>query len=73
VLLVSLTSGLFDVEGETLKLAFGQIVCSVTTLGNVDRVLFEIGGETVPAIDGTGQQVNGPVACEAYSGLRSGG
>jgi spore germination protein GerM len=69
VLLVSLTSGLFDVEGETLKLAYGQIVCSVTALGNVETVLFEVEGEMVPAIDGSGEQVNGPVTCGAYDNL----
>jgi spore germination protein GerM len=73
VLLVSLNSGLFDVEGETLKLAFAQIVCSVTSLGNVQDVIFEVGGVTVPAVDGEGKQVNGPVTCDAYSALRAGG
>ena len=70
VVLVSLTSGLFDVEGQSLKVAFGQIVCSVTSLGRADWVLIEVDGDVVPVIDGTGKQVDGPVACDSYDALQ---
>lgn len=69
VLQVSLTAGLLDVEGETLKLAFGQIVCSVTALESVRWVTFEVDGEPVPAIDGAGEQATGPVSCSDYRNL----
>lgn len=72
VVLVSLTSGLFDVEGQSLKVAFGQIVCSVTSLGRARRVLIEVDGDLVPVIDGSGQQVDEPVGCEAYADLEPG-
>lgn len=72
VVQVSLTAGLFDVEGETLKLAFGQIVCSVTALDSVQWVTFEVDGEPVPAIDGSGEQVTGPVSCSDYRNLVAG-
>lgn len=69
VLQVSLTAGLLDVEGETLKLAFGQIVCSMTALESVRRVTFVVDGEPVPAIDGAGEQATGPVSCSDYRNL----
>jgi spore germination protein GerM len=69
VLRVSLSAGLLDVEGETLKLAFGQIVCSVTALDTVRWVTFEVDGKPVPAIDGSGEQVTGPVGCSDYANL----
>lgn len=72
VVQVSLTAGLLDVEGETLKLAFGQIVCSVTALDSVRSVTFEVDGEPVPAIDGSGEQVTGPVSCSDYQNLVTG-
>ena len=69
VLNISLNYGIFEVEGEALRLAFGQIVCTATSLGTVQRVTFEVDGVARPAVDGEGRETNGPVDCADYDTL----
>jgi spore germination protein GerM len=69
VLVVDLTSGIFEVEGQTLRNAFGQLVCTVTELDAVTAVVFEVEGEQRRVPDGEGQQTGRPLRCESYERL----
>jgi spore germination protein GerM len=60
---VDLTSGIFDVEGENQRAAFGQIVCTANGLAGVNSVRFLVEGEprNIPTDAG---EADGPVNCE---------
>ena len=49
VLNISLNESIFEVEGDALRLAFGQLVCTATSLGTVQEVTFEVDGVAPPA------------------------
>lgn len=61
-LVVDLTSEIFDVEGETQRAAFGQIVCTANALDGVHFVRFLVQGESreVQADSGATSE---PVTC----------
>lgn len=69
VLVVDLTSGIFEIQGETLRNAFGQIVCTVTALDPVDEVVFEVDGEPRQVPDGESRQTEDPLRCASYDRL----
>jgi spore germination protein GerM len=69
VLNISLNESIFEVEGDALRLAFGQLVCTATSLDTVSRVVFEVDGVPSPAVDGEGRETNGPVSCDEYETL----
>ncbi len=60
--MVDLTSEIFDVEGETQRAAFGQIVCTANALDGVHFVRFLVQGESreVQADSGATSE---PVTC----------
>jgi hypothetical protein len=68
-LLVLLNEGLFTIEGESLRLAYGQLVCTATSLGTVSQVYFRVAGRPAAAVDGAGREVNEPVSCDDYEEL----
>jgi spore germination protein GerM len=69
VLNIRLNESIFEVEGDALRLAFGQLVCTATSLDTVRRVTFEVDGVPSPAVDGEGRETNGPVSCDEYETL----
>ena len=69
VLDISLNESIFEVEGDALRLAFGQLVCTATSLDTVERVTFEVDGVPSAAVDGEGRETNGPVGCDEYDTL----
>ncbi|MFP3900095.1 MAG: GerMN domain-containing protein [Acidimicrobiia bacterium] len=69
VLVVDLSMGIFEIQGESASNAFGQIVCTVTGLENVRSVLFRFDGEPRPVPDGESRQTDRPVTCESYANL----
>jgi spore germination protein GerM len=68
-LTVDLTPGIFTVQGEGLALAFGQIVCTADALDDVQRVLFQVDGQSTGAIDGEGAGTEDAVSCSNYRSL----
>ncbi|HKA83857.1 MAG TPA: GerMN domain-containing protein [Acidimicrobiales bacterium] len=70
-LVVDLTNEIFDVEGETQRAAFGQIVCTANKLDGVDSVRFLIQGEPREVQADSGA-TGGPVTCAGdYQRLQS--
>jgi spore germination protein GerM len=61
-LVIDLTREIFDVEGESQRTAFGQIVCTADALEGVDSVRFQVQGEPTEAQVDTGAE-GGPVTC----------
>jgi hypothetical protein len=68
-LTIDLTEGSFNVQGEGLALAFGQIVCTADALDDVQRVLFQVDGESIGAIDGDGAGTDAALSCSNYRSL----
>jgi hypothetical protein len=69
VLVLDLTEGLFGVQGDSLQLAYGQLVCTAAGIPGVGSVLFEVDGEPSAVVDGRGQSLDTPVTCEDYAEL----
>ena len=68
-LTVDLTDGIFTVQGDNQSAAFGQIVCTADALDDVQRVLFEVNGQSTDAIDGDGAGTDAAVSCKNYRSL----
>lgn len=73
VLVVNVSNGFFEVQNDSLRLAYGQVVCTAAGIEGVESVLFEVDGDPVPAFDGQGEEINAPVSCHAYDNLRGAG
>ncbi|HEX8804086.1 MAG TPA: GerMN domain-containing protein [Acidimicrobiales bacterium] len=69
VLTVDLSEGFFGVQGNELRNAYAQIVCTATGLDSVSAVQFESGGEPAAALDGNGQSTGRPLDCTDYDNL----
>lgn len=69
VLVVDLSSALFDARGGELRSAYAQIVCTATRIDGVRAVRFEVEGHATPALDGRGEATDRPLRCEDYAGL----
>jgi spore germination protein GerM len=61
-LVVDLTNEIFEIEGETQRAAFGQIVCTANTLDGVHFVRFLVNGEPTEVQMDSGA-TGGPVTC----------
>jgi spore germination protein GerM len=68
-LTVDLTGGIFTVQGDNQSAAFGQIVCTADALDEVQRVLFEVEGRSIEAIDGDGAGTDAALSCNNYRSL----
>jgi spore germination protein GerM len=55
VLIVELSADFYDLQGDTARNAFAQIVFTATGLPGVEMVQFERDGEVFRAVDGDGQ------------------
>jgi hypothetical protein len=69
VLVVDLSSALFDARGGELRSAYAQIVCTATRIDGVRAVRFEVEGDATPALDGRGEATDRPLRCEDYAEL----
>lgn len=69
VLIVNLSDDFYDLQGETARNAFAQIVFTATELPNVSRVQFERDGEVFNAVDGEGQSSREPLGQAAFANL----
>lgn len=69
VLVVDVTNGIFEIQGESVRNAFAQIVCTATMLEEVRGVLFEVNGEPRAVPDGESRQTNRPLHCRNYASL----
>lgn len=69
VLVVDLSDGIYQVVGDSLRHAYGQIVCTATDIEGVEAVRFEVEGEPHPAFDGNGESTNRALRCEDYASL----
>jgi spore germination protein GerM len=61
-LTIDLTRGIFDVEGEPQRAAFGQIVCTADELDGIDAVQFRVDGNPAEAQADAGA-TDRPVTC----------
>jgi spore germination protein GerM len=55
VLIVKLSPDFYDLQGDTARNAFAQVVFTATSRPEVDMVQFERNGEVFRAVDGDGQ------------------
>jgi spore germination protein GerM len=69
VLTVDLNAAISGVQADGARLAYGQMVCTVDALDEVEGVLFTIEGEPVQPPAGDGQASSAPLTCESYAGL----
>jgi spore germination protein GerM len=70
VLTVNLSDDFYDLQGESARNAFAQIVFTATELTGVDSVQFERDGEVFNAVDGEGQSTSAPLSRSSYDELR---
>jgi spore germination protein GerM len=70
VLTVALSDDFYDLQGETARNAFAQIVFTASELPGVDYVQFERDGEVFNAVDGDGQSRRDPLSTDSYDKLR---
>jgi spore germination protein GerM len=71
VLVVNLSDNFYDLQGDSSRHAFAQVVFTATEVPQVDRVRFELRGNTFPPVDGDGQTRRGAVGRDAYRSLLS--
>jgi spore germination protein GerM len=74
VLTVELSEEFYDLQGETARNAFAQIVFTATGFTatgfpDIEMVQFERDGEPFSAVDGDGQSRAGPLSRASYRGL----
>jgi spore germination protein GerM len=69
VLIVNLSDDFYDLQGETARNAFAQIVYTATELPGVGKVQFERDGEVFNAVDGEGQSRSDPLSRDSYRNL----
>lgn len=65
-LTIDLDTGIEGLPGEGSRLAFGQMVCTVTELDGVDSVRFTRQGADIAPLDGSGEARTGPLTCGDY-------
>jgi spore germination protein GerM len=70
VLTVALSDEFYDLQGETARNAFAQIVFTATELPGVRKVQFEQDGEVFNAVNGAGQSRSDPLGRSSYDKLR---
>ena len=70
VLIVDLSDNFYDLQGETARNAFAQIVFTATELPGVTMVQFERDGEVFNAVDGAGQSRRDPLSRASYAKLQ---
>lgn len=73
VLIVELSPDFYDLQGETARNAFAQIVFTATGLSQVEMVQFERDGEPFSAVDGDGQSRTVPLTRKSYEELSPAG
>lgn len=71
VLVVNLSENFYDLQGDSSRNAFAQVVFTATEVPRVRAVRFEQGGRTFEALDGEGRSRRGPVDRAAYRSLTS--
>jgi spore germination protein GerM len=69
VLIVELSPDFYDLQGDTARYAFAQIVFTATGLPHVEMVQFERDGEPFNAVDGEGQSRAVPLTRKSYEEL----
>jgi spore germination protein GerM len=69
ILNVDLNDNIFQVQGEASALAWGQIVCTVDALGQVQGVRFSVEGEPQSVPMGDLEASDGAVTCDDYTNL----
>jgi spore germination protein GerM len=69
ILTVDLNNGIRGVQGDGARLAFGQMVCTVDLLADVEGVVFEIEGDPVYPPIGDGETSSAPLTCSSYDNL----
>jgi len=69
VLIVNLSDAFYDLQGETARNAFAQVVFTATELPNVTSVQFERDGEVFNAVDGEGQSSREPLGRRSFAKL----
>jgi spore germination protein GerM len=70
VLVVSLSDDFYDLQGETARNAYAQIVFTATELPGVRAVQFLRDGEVFNAVDGQGQSSREPLSRVSFRNLR---
>lgn len=70
VLTVDLSDDFYELQGETARNAFAQVVFTATELTGVEAVQFLRDGEVFNAVDGDGQSRRDPLGRAAYFNLR---
>lgn len=68
-LTIDLNSAISGVQSDGAQLAYGQMVCTVTSLEPVDQVLFTVDGQPTWPPTGEGVSSDGPLSCTSYSSL----
>jgi spore germination protein GerM len=71
-LTVDLDRRISTVQGDGARLAYGQMVCTMDALDEVERVLFLVEGEAVQPPDGNGEVSSAPLTCASYDNLLGG-
>jgi spore germination protein GerM len=69
ILTVDLTEAINGVQSDGARLAYGQMVCTVAALDEVESVLFTVEGQPVPPPTGDGDTTNVPLTCASYASL----
>jgi hypothetical protein len=70
VLIVDLSEDFYELQGETARNAFAQIVFTATGLPGVDEVQFQRDGEVFNAVDGDGQSRRDPLGRNDFDKLQ---
>jgi spore germination protein GerM len=68
-LTIDLNSAISGVQSDGAQLAYGQMVCTVTSLERVDQVLFTVDGQPTWPPTGEGVSSDGPLTCTSYATL----
>jgi spore germination protein GerM len=68
-LTIDLNSAISGVQSDGAQLAYGQMVCTVTSLARVDQVLFTVDGQPTWPPTGEGVSSDGPLTCTSYATL----
>jgi spore germination protein GerM len=71
VLVVNLSENFYNLQGDSSRNAFAQLVYTATEVPGVTAVRFQQDGRTFEALDGDGRARTGPVGRDAYRNLAS--
>jgi spore germination protein GerM len=69
VLIVSLSDDFYDLQGETARNAFAQIVFTASELPGITAVQFQRDGEVFYAVDGQGQSSRAPLSPGSFGNM----